>query len=79
VEYALGFDAGGGRYTLAAELLGSHELDGDGIGDDVVDTAVGAKWNAAKGLLIGCNARLPINDAGLRSALTSTVSLEYSF
>ena len=79
MEYAFGFDSGNNRYTLAAEFLGSHELDGDGIGDDVVDTAVGVKWNAGKSLLIGVNGRVPVNDAGLRSALTTTVSAEYGF
>ncbi len=79
LEYALGFDTGTNRYTLTAELLGSHELDGDGIGDDIVDTAWGVKWNPHRQLLLALNARLPLNDAGLRAPLTTTLSIEHTF
>lgn len=79
LEYALGFDAGNSRYTFAGELLGSHESDGDGIGDDIVDTAWGLKWNPRGRLLVGLNTRFPLNDAGLRSNVTSTLNLEYEF
>lgn len=79
LEYALGFDAGNNRYTFAGELLGSHESDGDGIGDDIVDTAWGFKWNPKGRLLVGLNTRFPLNDAGLRSHLASTFNLEYEF
>ena len=79
VEYVLGFDWGTDRYSLAAELVGSHELDGDGIGDDIVDTAWGAKWNPWGQVLLAYNLRLPLNDAGLRPAAVSTLSVEYDF
>lgn len=79
LEYALGFDAGNSRYTLAGELLGSHESNGDGIGDDIVDTAWGLKWNPQGRLLVGLNTRFPLNDAGLRSNFTSTLNLAYEF
>ena len=79
LEYAVGFDIGNSSYTLAGEFLGSHELDGDGIGDDIVDSALGLKWNATSKLLLGFNARLPLNDAGLRSPLATTISIEYGF
>ncbi|MBT5753279.1 MAG: hypothetical protein HOI33_11325 [Rhodospirillaceae bacterium] len=79
LEYAIGFDLGSSRYTVAADLLGSHELDGDGLGDDIVDATLGAKWNPFGRVIAAVNARVPLNDAGLRSALTTTVSVEYGF
>jgi len=78
-EYALGFDTGTNRYTLAAELLSSHELDGDGIGDDIVDTTWGIKWNPTRQLLLSLNTRFPLNDAGLRAPLITTLSIEHKF
>ena len=38
-EYAVGFDYGNNKWTLAGELLSSHEPDGDGIGDNIVNTS----------------------------------------
>tara|TARA_B110000495_G_scaffold194977_1_gene201967 strand:+ start:440 stop:913 length:474 start_codon:yes stop_codon:yes gene_type:complete len=77
LEYALGFDAGNNRYTFAGELLGSHESDGDGIGDDIVDTAWGFKWNPKGRLLVGLNTRFPLNDADLRSHLQVEFKLNF--
>ena len=79
LEYTLGFDVGSNKWTLAGEVLGSHELDGDGIGDDIVDTAWGIKWNPSGRWLLALNTRLSLNDAGLRSTFVSTLSLEYGF
>lgn len=79
IEYALGFDYGTNKFTLAGEFLGSNELDGDGIGDDILNTAWGIKWNPAKQYLVALNTQLALNDAGLRSTLITTLSLEYNF
>ena len=79
LEYTVGFDTGSNRWTFAGELLGSHELDGDGIGDDIVDTAWGVKWNPTGLWLLALNTRFGLNDAGLRSTFVSTLSLEYGF
>jgi hypothetical protein len=79
LEYTIGFDIGTQRYAVAGEFISSHELGGDGIGDDIVDTALGVKFNPWRQLLVAYNARIPLNDAGLRSAFTSTFSVEYDF
>ncbi len=79
LEYTVGFDIGSSEWTFAGELLGSHELDGDGIGDDIVDTAWGVKWNPVGRWLLALNTRLSMNDAGLRSTFVSTLSVERGF
>ena len=79
VEYALGFDYGTNKFTFAGEFLGSNELDGDGIGDDILNTAWGIKWNPAKQYLVALNTQFALNDAGLRSTFITTFSLEYNF
>lgn len=79
IEYALGFDYGTNKFTFAGELIGSNELDGDGIGDDILNTAWGVKWNPAKQYLVALNTQFALNDAGLRSTFITTLSLEYNF
>jgi hypothetical protein len=78
-EYTVGFDAGSSKLTFAGEILGSHESDGDGIGDDIVDTAWGLKWNPRGKLLVGLNSRISLNDSGLRSTIATTLTVEYGF
>lgn len=79
LRYALGFDAGTPRWTVAGDVLGSHELDGDGIGDDLVTASLGVKWNPWKKLLLSGNFQFPLNKEGLRSNLTATFGVEYAF
>lgn len=79
VESVVGFDAGTPKFTFAAEVLASNETDGDGIGDDIVDTSLGFKWTPLKNLFVSGNVILPLNDAGLRADVIPTVSLEYVF
>ena len=79
IEYVIGFDAGTRRFILAAEFLGSHELDGDGVGDDRLDFAVGFKWNPFERFIVAANAQIPLNDDGLRADVIPTVLLEYNF
>jgi Putative MetA-pathway of phenol degradation len=79
VKYVVGFDLGTRRVTIAAEFLGSHEPNGDGIGDNILTAAMGVKWNPWKQLLLTANAQFPLNDEGLRSHLIPTFGVEYSF
>ncbi|MBT4137515.1 MAG: hypothetical protein HOE48_06340 [Candidatus Latescibacteria bacterium] len=79
IEYAIGFDYGTNKYTIAGEFLASNELDGDGIGDDILETAWGIKWNPARQYLVAFNTQFALNDAGLRSTFITTLSLEYNF
>jgi hypothetical protein len=79
VEYVVGFDAGTSRFVVAGEFIGSHELNGDGLGDNILTASIGVKWNPWKQLLLAANAQLPLNDAGLRSKLILTFGAEYNF
>jgi hypothetical protein len=80
VQYALGFDVGTATWTVAGELLGSHEPAGDGIGDHILTGSVGVKWHAWKQLLVSGNAQVPLNrKSGLRSDLILTFGAAYSF
>jgi hypothetical protein len=79
VEYAAGFDAGTEKFTVAGDILGSHEPDGDSIGDHIVAASVGVKWNVFQRLLLFANLQFPLNHQGLRSDLIPTLGVEYSF
>lgn len=80
VQYAIGCDVGTPTWTVAGELLGSHEPAGDGIGDNVLTGSLGVKWNPWKQLLVLANAQVPLNrKSGLRSDLILTFGAEYSF
>jgi len=79
VEYVLGFDVGNTRWVIAGEFFGSHELDRNGIGEDILATSVGAKWNPFDQFVLTANAMFPLNDEGLRSDLVTTVGVEYNF
>jgi hypothetical protein len=79
VEYVLGFDVGNTRWVIAGEFFGSHKLSRDGIGEDILATSVGAKWNPFGQFVLTANAMFPLNDEGLRSNLITTVGVEYNF
>jgi hypothetical protein len=78
VNYAAGFEIGNEKLTGIFDLLGRHETDGDGIGENIVDAAFGAKWSPHKNIILAANFLIPVNkDEGLRSDLISTVGIEY--
>jgi hypothetical protein len=80
VQYALGVDVGTPTWTVAGEILGSHEPAGDGIGDNILNGSFGVKWNPWKQLLVLANAQVAFNrNSGLRSDLILTFGAEYSF
>lgn len=79
LEYVVGFDLGRQRFTLAGELLGSYEPDGDGVGDDILNGSFGIKWNPFKQFLFSGNVLFPLNDDGLRSNFILTFGAEYNF
>lgn len=81
VEYALGFDYGAERYTVAVDVLGSRYTNGNGIGDNIINGAVGLKWSpqSAKNIILSANALFPLNQSGLRSNLVTMLALEYGF
>lgn len=76
--YTAGFDAGNQVFTGVIDLIGSHKIDGNGIGDDLVDVAFGLKWQPIKHLILATNLLVPINDnEGLRSNVITTFGLEF--
>jgi hypothetical protein len=80
LEYALGFDFGVlQRFTIIWDLLGSHELQGDGIGDHILNTAIGVKWNPFAQFVVTANIQLPLNDDGLRARVIPTFVVEHTF
>lgn len=80
VQYAIGCDVGTAAWTVAGEILGSHEPAGDGIGDHILTGSLGVKWNPWKQFLVLANAQVPLNrKSGLRSDLLLTFGAEYSF
>lgn len=79
VEYVVGLDTGSRSFTLGAEIIGSHELRGDGIGDDIVTGSVGVKFNPHKRLIVSANIQIPLNEGGLRSQFIPTLGIENNF
>lgn len=79
LEYVLGFDVGTPWLVVAGEVMGSHELDGDGIGDNLVNASVGIKWNPLQRFILAANVQFPLNHDGLRSHVIPTFGMEYSF
>jgi hypothetical protein len=81
VRYVAGLDARvHPRLTLAADVLGRWEPNGDGIGDHTVDLGVGAKWNIFQTFLLNGGVQLPLNrNTGLRANVIWTVGIEHTF
>jgi outer membrane putative beta-barrel porin/alpha-amylase len=66
--------------TFALGLLGRWKPDGDGIGDNVVDAALGLKWNPWRTLVLVGGVQIPVNpDDGLRADVIWTIGMEYTF
>jgi hypothetical protein len=66
--------------TLAFDVLGRWKPVGDGIGDHVVDGAVGIKWNPWRSLVLSGGIQFPLNpDEGLRADVIWTAGVEYTF
>jgi hypothetical protein len=66
--------------TFALDFLGRWKPDGDGIGDNVVDAAIGIKWNPWRSLILVGGVQIPVNpDEGLRADVIWTAGVEYTF
>lgn len=81
VRYIAGFDyAVAPELTVASEILGRWEPDGDNIGDNILDLAFGLKWNPFGDFLALGNVQIPLNrDKGLRPDIIWTVGGELPF
>jgi len=80
LKYAIGFDSLiTKQISFAADIIGNNELSGDGIGDDLYDLSVGAKFNPWRDLVLFANVQVPLNDDGLRADFVPSVGAEISF
>lgn len=79
LEYAAGFDFGAEKFTLAMSVLGSREVNGDGLADTIVNSAIGVKWNPFGSYILTANVLIPLNDEGLRSDYIGTLAFERNF
>ncbi|HEU4343389.1 MAG TPA: hypothetical protein VFU31_17715 [Candidatus Binatia bacterium] len=81
LRYAVGLDARVlPTVSLATDVLGRWRPSGDGIGDHIVDIALGAKWNPLGTFVLNTGVQLPINRSeGLRPNIIWMVGLEYTF
>ena len=80
-RYIAGFDARvHPRATAVIDLLGRWEPEGDGIGDNLIDAAIGGKFNAWRSLVLVANFIVPLNrNVGLRPDFVWALGVEYTF
>jgi hypothetical protein len=80
-RYAAGFDVRlFPSVSLASDVLGRWRPQGNGIGDHIVDIALGAKWNPLGTFLVNAGVQLPLNRTqGLRANVIWMLGLEYTF
>jgi hypothetical protein len=90
IRWAVGTTAQLGPVTGALVFLGRHELgrQSDRIEppfffqierNDLYDASVGLRWRFAETGFVSANARVPLNQQGLRADVIPTVEMEYAF
>ena len=81
LRYYVGFDTRlHPRLTGVIDLLGRWEPKGDGIGDNLLDGSIGAKFNVWRSLVLVSNFIVPINrNQGLRTNFIWALGIEYTF
>jgi hypothetical protein len=81
LKYFVGFDARlHERVTTVIDLLGRWEPSGDGVGDNLLDIAVGGKYNPFGSLVFVSNFIVPLNrNEGLRADFIWALGVEYTF
>jgi hypothetical protein len=81
LRYVFGFDVNPtDTMTVAFDVLGRWEYDGDGIGDSPIDLALGTKLAVKEDMNVNVNVIVPANrDEGLRAAYTLIFGLELTF
>ena len=81
LRYIFGFDVVVfPELTMAMDVIGRWEHSGDGVGDRIIDAAVGAKWDIDGTTLLNLNFLFPLNrDEGLRAEVVWSVGIERTF
>ena len=68
------------RATTVIDLLGRWEPSGDGVGDNLLDIAIGGKFNVYRSLVLVTNFIVPLNrNQGLRPDFIWALGFEYTF
>jgi hypothetical protein len=65
--------------TFFADVVGKKERIGEGIGENLIDIALGLKWNPLGNLIITPGFLVPLNEEGLRPDFIPSIALEYVF
>jgi hypothetical protein len=65
--------------SIGADVVGSRDLDSDGVGDNQVGVSGGLKFNPWRRLVLTGSALVRLNDEGLRSDVIPSGSIEYTF
>jgi len=81
LKYFVGFDARvHPRFTAIIDLLGRWEPSGDGIGDNLIDLAIGGKVSVWRSAVLVANFIVPLNrNEGLRPDFVWALGAEYTF
>jgi hypothetical protein len=68
------------RVSVALDILGRWDYNRSGNGSNLVDLAVGAKWNPVGSFVVGTYFEVPLNrNEGLRPNFAWTIAAEYTF
>lgn len=68
-----------GWLTASADFLGYHDDHRDGVNDDVLQAALGVKFNPWNQFVLSGTVQLPLNRDGLRADVIYTGQFEYTF
>ena len=81
LNYFVGFDITlDPKWTVAFDILGRWEHSGDGVGDRIIDAAIGAKWDVDGTTLLNFYFLFPLNrDEGLRADVVWSIGVEQTF
>ena len=68
------------KLTTSLSVIGLWEPTGDGVGDHLIDLAIGTKWELPRSVVLGAYVLLPLNvNEGLRTDFTWTLGIEATF
>jgi hypothetical protein len=81
LRYVLGFDARlNESLTMAVDTLGRWKPSAGGLGNHIVDLALGAKWNVFRDFILNTGVQIPLNRSeGLRPNVIWGFGFEYTF
>ena len=79
-EWIAGADVRATRWlTLAADFLGYHDVNGDGINGNIIQSAIGFKVNPFDKFVMGATFQFPLNRDGIRADVIYSGQIEYTY